>query len=849
MRRPLPPRVELLESRENPATITVTTLTDVVDGDVTNPAALAASPGGDGVVSLAEAFRAADGDLAADTIVFDPSLAGGTVGLTGSTLDPRSAPTDAGSTGASEFVVTTPITLQGSGQVIERTGARGQPEFRFFHVRKGGSLTIDRVELHGGLARGGNGAGGGGGAAGLGGAVFNESTLVITNSTLTGNRAVGGDGGTFSESFQGGGGGGLAEDASVEGGDGGGPNGGFGNGEGSGGAGGFGGGGGGASGTGGAGGFGGGGGASAFSPGGNGGFGAGAGVGFGNGSGSGSGATAGFGGLDAAGSFGGSGAGMGGAVFNLGGNVRIANSTIVGNTAVGGVSGDGESTADGLGGGVFNLNGTVSVASSTFAGNRADDGGAAYNLEFPATQGVSFTATARLTLRNSIFVDSTDPAATGPSTAEVVNRHENPIASTATLTATDPNVTNQGGFRNDGGIATTTGLRTATRPVVAAALADNGGPTRTLLPTADSEAVDVGGTAAPDDGQGSGVGLTTDQRGLPRISGAGYDLGAVELRAAQPPGRSPDALAFTSPTGVSVRNVPAGTAPQTDPYPWFGGDNRVAVADLDGDGFVEFIYAPGVGGGPHIRVIDGATGAERQSFFSYAADFRGGVFLAVADVNGDGQLDVVTSAGDGGGPHVKAFDGRTGAELASFFADDPTGRGGVTVAAGDVTGDGRADIVTGAGVNGNGLVQVIDGTKLNQLGADGRILPSAVAASFAPFGGPFAGGIAVAVGNFTGDRFADVAAGPLTRAAPQVSVRSGPDLAVVASFPASVGAGLDTGLRMVAADDNADGLDELVVIAGPGGGPHTELIDPLTGTVLDSFFTFDPSSRTGFDVG
>lgn len=848
MSRRTPPRVELLEDRVTPATLEVTTLADLVDGDTSNSAALLANRGADGAISLTEAMRAADADPDETTIVLPGGPEGAAISLTGSTIDPRSLADDPDSVGPSQYVVTTPINLfistpfegpRRPGPAIVRFA--DSPAFRLFDVRAGGNLHIDAVELQNGLALGGSGFDGGGGAAGLGGAIFNRGTLWVSNSTLTGNTAQGGAGSLRDvESFAGGGGGGLG--ASADGFDGGSPNGGEGTGEGTGDPGGFGGGGGGGT-SGGDGGFGGGGGAgnAFFGEAGTGGFGAGSGAGVSSGSGSGSGGPVttpgGFGGAAGVGASGGGGAGMGGAIFNHGGSVRVTNSTFVGNGTNGGISGDGASRGTGLGGSIFNLEGTVAVASSTFASAYAvDDGAAIYNL---AATGSGEDAV--LTISNSILADSTADAV-------VVNQRLVSDGANAVVTATDPSITDGGGFRNDGGDADTSGVITATRPVVAAALAYNGGPTRTLLPTPDSEAIDAG-TAAPSDGAGGT--LLGDQRDFVRPSGASSDLGAVEVRVELPPapGVPLDTVVFTSPDGVTVRNALPGAAAQTDPFPGFAGDTRVAVADLDGDGFDDYVYAPGAGGGPHIRIIDGRTGAERLSFFGFTPDFRGGVFLAIADINGDTFPDVIASAGDGGGPHIRVFDGRTGAELASFFAADPAGRGGVSVSAGDVTGDGVADIVVGAGVNGDGTVRVIDGTKLNLLDASGRILPAAVAVEFQPYGGAFAPGLAVAVGRFDNDRFADVAAGPLWRAEPRVFVRSGPNLANVSDFSPSVGGGLDTGLRMVAADQTGDGLDELVLTAGPGGGPHTEVIDPLTGRVLESYFTFDPNSRTGFGVG
>ena len=64
----------------------------------------------------------------------------------------------------------------------------------------------------------------------------------------------------------------------------------------------------------------------------------------------------------------------------------------------------------------------------------------------------------------------------------------------------------------------------------------------------------------------------------------------------------------------------------------------------------------------------GVDGSLALSFFAYGAAFRGGVFVGGGDLDGDGFAEVLTGAGPGSGPHVKAFDGRTGLERLSFFA-------------------------------------------------------------------------------------------------------------------------------------------------------------------------------------
>jgi hypothetical protein len=70
------------------------------------------------------------------------------------------------------------------------------------------------------------------------------------------------------------------------------------------------------------------------------------------------------------------------------------------------------------------------------------------------------------------------------------------------------------------------------------------------------------------------------------------------------------------------------------------------------------------------------------SFYADNPYFPGGVNVGAGDVTGDGQADIITGAGQGGAPRVRVFDGVTAAEVATFLAYDPAFSGGVFVGAG-----------------------------------------------------------------------------------------------------------------------------------------------------------------------
>jgi hypothetical protein len=114
-------------------------------------------------------------------------------------------------------------------------------------------------------------------------------------------------------------------------------------------------------------------------------------------------------------------------------------------------------------------------------------------------------------------------------------------------------------------------------------------------------------------------------------------------------------------------------------HPAFTGGVYVAAGDVDNDGRADLITGAGAGGGPHVRVLSGATGQEITGFMAYHPAFSGGVRVATVDANGDGRLDVVTAAGPGGGPHVRLIDVPSLIEIRGFFAYHFTFGGGVFV--------------------------------------------------------------------------------------------------------------------------------------------------------------------------
>jgi hypothetical protein len=219
----------------------------------------------------------------------------------------------------------------------------------------------------------------------------------------------------------------------------------------------------------------------------------------------------------------------------------------------------------------------------------------------------------------------------------------------------------------------------------------------------------------------------------------------------------------------------------------FTGGVYVAAGDIDGDGIADLVITPDEGGGPRVRAFTGEGFTQIADFFGIDdKNFRGGARASIGDLNGDGSGDLVVVAGFGGGPRVAAFDG---AQLKSnggpklfndFFASEQALRNGIFVAAGDVNGDGFADLVAGGGPGGGPRVYILDGKSLVQNGSISHV----------PLGNFFAGdpasrgGVRVAIKNLDNDDMADVVTGAGSGAGSRVTAYLGTNITPTGTPPA-----------------------------------------------------------------
>lgn len=251
------------------------------------------------------------------------------------------------------------------------------------------------------------------------------------------------------------------------------------------------------------------------------------------------------------------------------------------------------------------------------------------------------------------------------------------------------------------------------------------------------------------------------------------------------------------------------------PFANYNGVVRSTIGDFNGDGVQDLAVGTGSGVVAAIRVYNGVNLSELVGTSFVFGNFSKGVYLAAGDIdkNGDDELVVGT---DIGSSQINVYDYRGGLALvSSFFAfDDPSFRGGVRIAMGDINKDGYDDLVVTAGPGGGPRVSTHNGVSLKNGGHD-RLFND-----FFAFDYKLRTGAYVAVGDLNGDGHGEIVfsadvggssrtiaySGALMTANPRVDPMQLPLLFSQFATPEN----LPYGTRVTLKDLNSDGKDEMI---------------------------------------
>lgn len=215
---------------------------------------------------------------------------------------------------------------------------------------------------------------------------------------------------------------------------------------------------------------------------------------------------------------------------------------------------------------------------------------------------------------------------------------------------------------------------------------------------------------------------------------------------------------------------------------------------------------------------DGTLNSAGPRFFPFPG-FTGVIRSTIADFNGDRIADFAFATGGGAAGAVRIISGATGTDMVGPTPVLGGFSGGIFLAAGDVDRDGKAELAVSADIGG--------GPRVSVLKVQGNTLAAAV--DFVAFEDPgFRGGSRVAMADLNRDGVADLVVGAGVGGGPRVSVYDGTSLLtgqrrLVPDFFA-LDSRLRSGVFVSTADVNGDGYADVLYSTGNTGGPRVRVV-------------------------
>ncbi len=182
-------------------------------------------------------------------------------------------------------------------------------------------------------------------------------------------------------------------------------------------------------------------------------------------------------------------------------------------------------------------------------------------------------------------------------------------------------------------------------------------------------------------------------------------------------------------------------------------------------------------------------------------------------------------------PKVKIYS-KSGQLEKTFLAYENNFHQGVSLTSGDVNGDTSLEIISGAKVGGGPHIRIFN--------SEGQLLKQ-----FFAYDKLSRFGVKVATGDLNGDGVSEIIVAPDSNYRSEIRVYNyqGDLLSSFLAFPYS----FSGGVNLASGDINGDGISEIIVGAGSGGGPQVRMFNS-SGKLLGQFFAYDKNSRQGVRV-
>ena len=259
----------------------------------------------------------------------------------------------------------------------------------------------------------------------------------------------------------------------------------------------------------------------------------------------------------------------------------------------------------------------------------------------------------------------------------------------------------------------------------------------------------------------------------------------------------------------------------------------ISAGDINNDGIEEIILGSAAGFEPQVQILNN-KGKVLKRFLAYDKKFRGGVNLSVADVDNDGQAEIITAPFSNGAPNIKIFD-EFGKIKKQFLAGDKNLKVGINLAAGYLNDLQEMKIVASAGVGSEPQVKIFS--------LNGKLINS-----FFPYEKKFRGGVKVAIANLDGRKNHnrnELIVAPGAGREPQVKIYD--DLLKIKKQFFAYNRNWQGGINISAGDINNDGIAELVFGANAGAAPHVRIFDGNV-NLIESFYAWPESFKGGVNL-